>query len=424
MRRSLHWRSALVFGAVLPFAMGAVLLPLAAAQAETSTATSPAATQPTKQAKEEAKRLVALGDQYAKGKDVQQDERKAADYYAKAAELGDPTGQLRFGETLVYGRGIGVDRERGVSLMEAAVQGGSSAAMVALGDVIARGLAGPVDAKRAIDLYERAAAEGQAVALVKLGALYENGALVKKSSAKAADYYRKAIAADRADAMVALGRGLVEGRLKGQGSPAEGIDLLKKAQERGNENAVLALSDAYFNGKGVARSPRKALALLKQAWEGGNTRAGLRLVALYRDGRSKSVSPNPRRAEAYLNDVSPKLSESEKAGERLMLDVKQAITRSQRLAAWKTFSGLSAADQTALIRRVYATDKNVYVFFVQSELNERGLLKHRPTGVLSGATVRAIYKNCTGYEDAAVCRKGPLTPRVVETTSFLFHGAT
>lgn len=346
MSRSRHWQSILFMGAVLPFTLGLALAPVAPARAETSATTPSAVAQPTKQAKEEAKRLVALGDQYAKGKDVPQDDRKAADYYAKAAELGDPTGQLRFGEALVYGRGIGVDRQRGVSLMEAAVQGGSSAAMVALGDVITRGLAGPADAKRAIDLYERAAAKGQAVALVKLGALYENGALVKKSSATAADYYRKAIAADRADAMVALGRGLVEGRLKGQGSPAEGIALLEKVQERGNENAVLALSDAYFNGKGVARSPRKALALLKQAWEGGNTRAGLRLVALYRDGRGKSVSPNSRRAEAYLNDVSPKLPESEKAGERLLLDVKQAITRSKRLAAWKTFSGLPAAERS------------------------------------------------------------------------------
>lgn len=413
-----------MLGATLPLAMGMILLQPGPAMAETSAASSAVATQSTKQAKGEAKRLVALGDQYAKGKGVQQDERKAAEYYAMGAQLGDPTGQLRFGEALVYGRGIGVDRARGVTLLEAAVKGGSSAAMVSLGDIITRGLAGSSDSQRAIGFYERAAAEGQAVALVKLGALYETGALVKKDSAKAADYYRLAIAADRPDAMVALGRALAEGRIKGQGSPADGIALLKKAQERGNDNAALALSDCYFNGKGVTRSPRKALELLKHAWQAGNTRAGLRLVALYRDGRSKSVSPNLRLAEAYLKDVSSKLSDSETSAERLLLDAKQATTRSKRLSAWNTFSTLPASDKSALIRRVYSTDKNVYVFFVQAELEERGVLKHRPTGILSGATVRAIYKNCIGYEDAAVCRKGPLTPRVLETTSFLFHGAS
>ena len=423
MRRSSSGLSAWCIGTILPLALSMVVLQQGPAQGETVTTTSAAASQPTKQAKEEAKRLVALGDQSARGKGVQQDERQATEYYAKAAELGDPTGQLRFGEALVYGRGISVDRARGVSLMEAAVQGGSSAAMVSLGDVIVRGLAGPADAQRAIGLYERAAAEGQAVALVKLGALFEAGAIVKKDPRRAAEYYRKAIAADRTDAMVSLGRALAEGRLKGQGSPAEGIALLKKARELGNDNAVLALSDCYLNGKGVAQSPRKALALLKEAWRDGNSRAGLRLVALYRDGRSKRVASNPRRAEAYFQEVAPKLTAGEKASERLLLDAKQAMTRSQRRAAWKAFSALPASDKPGLVRRVYSTDKNVYVFFVQAELNRRGLLKHRPTGVLSGATVRAIYKNCIGYEQADICREGPLTPRVLETTSFLFHGA-
>lgn len=420
MRKSLQCPNALLLGA----AMGMILLQPDCAMAETSNASPAASVQSTKQAKDEAKRLVALGDQYAKGKGVQQDERQAAEYYSKATQLGDPTGQLRFGEALVYGRGIGVDRARGVSFLEAAVQGGSSAAMVSLGDVITRGLAGPADTSRAIGLYERAAEEDQAVALVKLGALYEAGAVVKKDPAKAAGYYRKAIAADRADAMVALGRALAEGRFAGQGSPSEGITLLKKAQERGNDNAVLALSDCYFSGKAVARNPRKALEVLKHAWEAGNIRAGLRLVALYRDGRSKNVSPNLRRAENYLKDVSSQLSDGERAAELLLLDAKRATTRAGRLSAWKAFSALSASDKPALIRRIYSADKNVYVFFIQTELEKRSLLKHRPTGILSGATVRAIYKNCIGYEKPAMCRKGPLTPRVLETTSYLFHGAS
>jgi TPR repeat protein len=423
MRRSSSGLNGWFVGTILPLAISMVILQQGPAQGETVTTNSAAASQPAKKAKEEAKRLVALGDQSARGKGVQQDERQAAEYYAKAAELGDPTGQLRFGEALVYGRGIGVNRALGVSLIEAAVQGGSSAAMVSLGDVIVRGLAGPADAKRATGLFERAAAEGQAVALVKLGALFEAGAIVNKDARRAAEYYRKAIAADRTDAMVSLGRALAEGRLKGQGSPAEGIALLRKARELGNENAVLALSDCYLNGKGVAPSPRKALALLKEAWREGNSRAGLRLVALYRDGRSKRVAPNTQRADAYFEEVAPKLTAGEKASERLLLDAKQAMTRAQRRAAWKAFSDLPASDKPGLIRRVYSTDRNVYVFLVQAELNRRGLLKHRPTGVLSGATVRAIYRNCTSYQKPDICREGPLTPRVLETTSYLFHGA-
>lgn len=388
----------------------------AAAQAAVSQA------QPSAPEREEARRLVALGDKLAKAQDATRDESKAAEYFAKAAELGDSVGMLRLGEALVYGRGVAIDRNRGLDLIEASVASGNAAAMVSLSDMFARGLAGQGNRQRTITLLEQAAEKGQAVAWVKLGDIYDAGTLTGRDAVKAAAYYHKAIEAGRADAMVKLGRGLVEQRLAGQGSPAEGIALLKQAQERGNDNAVIALSDAYFNGAGVKRSRSQALALLSEAWAAGNVKAGTRLVALYRDGRSGNVKPDLKRARVLLAEVSPKLKPQDLQVERLLMAVKVAATPPRREAIGSELRLMPAADRPALVRRVRSADQNVYVYLVQHELRRAGLLKSEPSGRLSAATIRAIYQNCINYETKDVCRQGPFTPRVVEATSLLFLG--
>lgn len=407
----------------LMLSLAVALATFAAGHPEAQTAmaqTGTSQTEPSTQNRDEAKRLVALGDQYARGQGVARDEAEAARHYAKAAELGDPAGMLRFGEALVYGRGVAVDRERGIGLIESAVRAGNTAAMVSLSDVIARGLAGRDNRQRAITLLEQAAEKGQAVAWVKLGAIYEAGKLTPKDSRRAAEYYQKAIAADRADAMVSLGRALAERRLKGQGTRAEGIALLRKAQERGNENAVIALSDAHFNGNGVPRSSKQALSLLTEGWKAGNMRAGSRLVALYRDGRGRILKPNPRRARMILDAIASKLPPQELRAERLLIATSEAMTRAEREAVRNEFTKLPAAEQAALIRRIRSANQNVYVYLVQEELRQQGLLEGRASGFLSQSTIRAIHKNCLIYETADVCRRGPLTSPVVDATSQLF----
>jgi uncharacterized protein len=409
--------------ALLSLALALGILAVANLRTETAAAqTAAAQSQPSSQDREEAKRLVALGDKLARPADPGRDEAKAAEYYAKAAELGDPIGMLRLGEDLVYGRGVAIDRARGVDLIEASIGAGNTAALVSLSDLIVRGLAGQGNRQRAIMLLEQAGEKGQIVAWVKLGSIYEAGALTRKDDHRAAQYYRKAIAAGRADAMVNLGRALAEQRLKGQGSPADGIALLKQAQERGNDNAVIALSDAYFNGAGVPRSSKQALALLNGAWSGGNVKAGARLVALYRDGRSGSVKPDLQRARVLLTEVSPKLPPQELRNENLLMAVKSASTRLQREAIGSELRQLPVADRSAWIRRARSANPNVYIYLVQEELKRTGILESEPSGMLSGATIRAIYRNCIKYETSDVCRRGPFTPRVVDATSLLFRG--
>jgi TPR repeat protein len=368
-----------------------------------------------------AKKLIALGDQLANGRGMPRDVAQAALLYQQAAELGDTVGKMRFGEALVFGRGVKVDTEKGVGLIRDAAEAQNSAAMVLLADLHMRGLLGQGERARAVGLLEEAAAKGQLVALVKLGGIYQAGDLVRADAGKAAAYYRKAIASGRADAMVALGRALVEGKLKGQGSPSEGIALLKQAQELDNENAVIVLSDSHFYGRGVRRNPKQAIELLKTASDAGNLKAGLRLVALYRDGRKRLISHNLRLATATLDGIAAKLPAAELKAERLLLRAAKPSSRAVYGELQTEFDSLPGESRSALVRRIRNTSRGLYIYLVQSELERLGIYKGAKHGSLSRGTVRAIQSHCIRYERPEICRKGPLSPRVVEVTAMAFQ---
>lgn len=368
-----------------------------------------------------AKKLIALGDQLANGRGMPRDAAQAAQLYQQAAELGDAVGKLRFGEALVFGRGVEVDMEKGIRLIKDAAEAQNSAAMVVLADLHMRGLLGQGERARAITLLEEAAAKGQLVALVKLGGIYQAGGLAKPDAGKAAAYYKKAIASGRADAMVALGRALVEGKLKGQGSPSEGIALLKQAQELGNENAAIALSDCYIYGRGVRRNPKLSIELLKAAWDEGNLKAGLRLVSLYRDGRKGIIKRNPRLATATLDRIAGKLSLAELKAERLLERAAESSTKAVYAQLQTEFDSLPAERRSALVRQIRGTDLGLYTYLVQSQLERLSIYKGARSGTLSRGTVSAIYSHCVRYELPKICSKGPLTARVIEVTAMAFQ---
>src|SRR5204863_454504 len=76
---------------------------MAQAQSSASGITAKAVV-PSQSDRKRAKKLIALGDQLANGRGMPRDEVKAAQLYQQAAELGDPAGNMRFGQALVFGR--------------------------------------------------------------------------------------------------------------------------------------------------------------------------------------------------------------------------------------------------------------------------------------------------------------------------------
>jgi uncharacterized protein len=164
--------------------------------------------------------MALLGELYANGFGIRQDDAKAAAWYALAADRGD--------------------RAAAYSL-----------AMFRLG---ARG--GPRDVQAAVDLLTRAAKLGHAAAAYDLALLYLDGQQVPRDLARAAELFRQAADAGNPDAQHALSTLYKEGR----GVPqdlAEALRLLAAAARAGNTDAEVEYAIALYNG-GIGRASREA----------------------------------------------------------------------------------------------------------------------------------------------------------------------
>jgi TPR repeat protein len=114
--------------------------------------------------------MVLLGDRYAKGEGVPQDQAEATAWFRRAAEAGSPEGMVLFGWSLAFGRGV------------------------------------PQDEPRAVDWFRRAAGLGSALGMTSLGWAYEEGSGVEADPAQALHWYRRAADAGNNIARRALQR--------------------------------------------------------------------------------------------------------------------------------------------------------------------------------------------------------------------------
>jgi uncharacterized protein len=164
--------------------------------------------------------MALLGELYANGFGIRQDDAKAAAWYLLAADRGD--------------------RAAAYSL-----------AMFRLG---ARG--GPRDVPAAVDLLTRAAKLGHAAAAYDLALLYLDGQQVPRDLARAAELFRQAADAGNPDAQHALATLYKEGRGVAQDN-AEALRLLAAAARAGNIDAEVEYAIALYNG-GLGRASREA----------------------------------------------------------------------------------------------------------------------------------------------------------------------
>ena len=339
--------------------------------------------------------------------------------FREAASLGDAKAQMRLGELMIHGRGTSRDVDGGLDLLRQAAAAGEVNALLLLGDIYARSLAGPNRGNEAIAAYEKAAELGRALAHVKLGQIYQDGRLVTANAQKSVDAYLAAIAAGRAAALVPLGKALAEGRFPHHGSRADGIRLLENARSQGVAEAVLALSDCYLNGTGVARSRDKALTLLRTALDAGNVDAGRRLVSLYRDGRKGLLARNRKTALTYFARIKDRLQPGALQVETLLLDASAAAAGGYRGIQGQLLE-LRAPDRPSAVRKLRSVNPNAYVYVVQSRLGSLGYYSGSASGNLNAATMRAIRKYCGDRTSRKDCAGGPMTLRVTELLASAF----
>jgi localization factor PodJL len=168
----------------------------------------------------DAKALFEIGNRFAQGRGVASDMAQAAQWYAKAAELGLAPAQYRL--AALYEKGVGVERDIDAALTwygKAAEQGNASA-MHNLAVLHAMGADGAADNERAASWFIKAAELGVKDSQFNLGILSAKGVGMKQDLGEAYKWF--ALVAQGGDKDAAAKRDEVAKML----SPAE----LEKAQ--------------------------------------------------------------------------------------------------------------------------------------------------------------------------------------------------
>lgn len=120
---------------------------------------------------------------------------------------------------------------------------GNATALINLSNMFGQGNGVTADQKRAFSYTQKAADLGDPRAQHDVGLAYERGTVVPRDIDKAAEWLKKSADQDYADGQFAYGVLLATGRGKGLdkatlADKAQAIELLKKAQANGNDEAA------------------------------------------------------------------------------------------------------------------------------------------------------------------------------------------
>ena len=154
-----------------------------------------------------------LGEMYATGKGVKEDDAKATELYHKAAAQGNADAQYNLGRIYRFGgKGIHIDAEKATDwfrkaadLYQKAAQQGNVEAQRKLGQIYHRAEGVEHDESEAVKWYEKASEQGDSIAQFILGAMYNVGGEVPKDDVKAFKWFRKAAEQGLASAQHSVG---------------------------------------------------------------------------------------------------------------------------------------------------------------------------------------------------------------------------
>src|SRR5258708_38938792 len=208
--------------------------------------------------------LYLLGVMSERGPGVTRNESAAAEFYRRAAEKGDRSGQARGGKALMHGIGVDAKRSEGESWRRRAALAGDPEAAAALGDLYATGGNLPANHAEAASWFRRAAEGGHKGAARSLGLLYFAGAGVPHDPEQGMHWFRISAAAGEWPACAEFGNLL----LIGMGKEDDRVRLYKgfeQAAASGDPIAAYNCAVCLALGVGVARDDRAAAVWLRKA---------------------------------------------------------------------------------------------------------------------------------------------------------------
>lgn len=229
------------------------------------------------------KQEIELGAAYFAGRGVPQDEKRAAYWYEKAANAGDPAAQEQIGYFYEAGIGVARDPARAARWFQRAVAGGLIRAKVNLAIAYLMGEGVNQDAAMAEDLFRRAYAQGNGMAAYYLGEMYFYGKGVVRDEAAGEHWYEAGVKRHDPRSEFRFASILWQ-HPKDSDDVKRAVKLLREATAGGLVPAMHQLGIILLKRPELAASRAEAPALLKGAAEAGEWRSSVALGLLSRDG--------------------------------------------------------------------------------------------------------------------------------------------
>jgi len=127
---------------------------------------------------------------------VLRDQKRAVDWYTKAAEQGFAKAQFNLGRLYVLGKGVERDDAHGIEWQTKAAEQGLAEAQYAIGERYLSGANIQQDIEQALDLFNKAANQGLSEAQDQLGTMYFQGVGVEKDLVQAHKWFSIAAQGD------------------------------------------------------------------------------------------------------------------------------------------------------------------------------------------------------------------------------------
>ena len=226
-----------------------------------------------------------LGLMYREGQGTAKDEKKAFDWFMKAANAAQncPRGKFYVGRCYHYGHGVQKDYKEAVRWYTIGAKEGDSFSQVNLGNCYEWGDGVEINYETAVYWYELSAKQGEPLAQCNLGLMYKRGRGVTQDKAKAFALFKQS--ADQGEPYGILQMGLCY--MDGDGvkkDKDQAFTLVKRAAELGESFAQYKLAYGYEKGIWCIENPQEAFAWYKKAAQNGSALAQASLGRCYAQG--------------------------------------------------------------------------------------------------------------------------------------------
>lgn len=320
---------------------------------------------------------VAIGERYLIGKGFEKDEKKAFEWFQKAANQNNPVGLYQLAKCYQKGIGVSQDKAQAAVYYEKSASQHNTDAILSLSDMYALGDGIEKNLSKAVSLKEELAFGGntnaqrfvlsnQSVEHTKFDISADKVLSLARENYNGRNYewakfcYERAISLGNADAMFDYGKWLYEG-ISISKDCNKALELLSKAGEENNIKAQVLLAHIYAENKGVTPDVKQEMYWSMKAADNGDTESQLKLANAYQDGigvkkDKKLAFEMLRRAAANGNeDAIKQVVLSYALGNGVKKDMYNAVVWSEKM---------NVNDQLAIARMFYYGDgvkKNLYL---------------------------------------------------------------